>query len=96
MKPSMIFRKHPLICCRFIATYNAISLERGSCSCSSGLKGISEGGDGEKGLRALPGSIWRVEVGDKLSSGTAFSWLSPVVNHDLSSIISDQWDWDNV
>jgi hypothetical protein len=39
-----------------------------------------------KGVRALAGSV-SAEVGDKLSSGTAFSWFSPVVNHDLGSII---------
>jgi hypothetical protein len=80
------------LCCEFSVTYNAISLERGSWSCSSGLKGISEGNDGVKGVTALAGSIWSAEVGDKLSSGTAFSWLSPVVNHDLGNIISDQRD----
>ncbi len=35
---------------------------------------------GVKGLMALVGSIESPEVGDKLSSGTAFSCLSPVVN----------------
>lgn len=45
-----------------------------------------------KGVRALGGSVWSAEVGDKLSSGTAFSWFSPVVNHDLGIIISGQRD----
>jgi hypothetical protein len=45
-----------------------------------------------KGVRALAGSDWSAEVGDKLSSGTAFSWFSPVVNHDLGSIISGRRD----
>lgn len=64
-------------------THSAISFESGSCSCSSGLRGISEGRAGVKGVMVRAVSICTGEVGEKLSSGTAFSWLSPTVNHDL-------------
>jgi hypothetical protein len=69
----MLFRKHPVISSMIRTTYNAISLDRGSWSCSSGLKGVSEGRDGAKAVTVLAGSIWSAEVGDMLSSGTAFS-----------------------
>jgi hypothetical protein len=92
MKSSIIFSKHfDQLCCKLNVTYNAISLERGSWSCSSGSRGVRDGKAGVKGLMALAGSIGSPEVGDKLSSGTAFSCLSPVVNHDLViSVISVQ------
>jgi hypothetical protein len=73
MEASTVFDEHPITYCKIRLTYSAISLERGSWSCSSGLKGTSEGGNGVKGVIALAGSIWNALVGDKLSSFTAFS-----------------------
>jgi hypothetical protein len=83
MESSVNLLSIPRVACERGFTYSAISLESGSCSCSSGLRGASEGKDGVKGVMVWAVSICTVEVGEKLSSGTAFSWLSPAVNHDL-------------
>lgn len=69
----MIFYEHPGSRSTICVTYSAISFERGSWSCSSGPKGMCKGKDGVNAVIVLLGSIWMAEVGDKLSSGTAFS-----------------------
>lgn len=52
----MVSCKHLVIGSTTYVTYNAISLERGSWSCSSGLAGVSEGRDGVKVVMVLAGS----------------------------------------